>query len=570
VLAPGLRLWLLAFAGFFLTIGAWSIAAPYDGSPDEMSHVQRAAAVFNGQIAPRPANAKDGTGAYLTVPGALDQSTCWAHHPTRSATCARQPDGDRTPVRVANAAGRYNPLYYALVGLPLHLWPDMTGVLLARLISGALCAALLAAAFVSAARRTRYRMMTGGLLLATTPMAMEMASAVNPNGIEIAAGCALFAAAIPLLAVDQRAPEAAEPRRAKAGTAEPWAAEPWTAEPWTAEPWTVGLLAISAMVLVTVRSIGPAWLAIAAVALLPGAALRAAPRRAALGRLWRGGRNAGACGGVIWPRPWRLRAHVRWAFAGMVVASAASVGWIVTMKATRLGALPGHPMLGHGQALLLEVEQWRNYVDELVGVFAQLDTTMWAPAYLVWETAAGGLLGLALLYGARADRWRLAVLTAGPVALTATLEVRNANRYGLVTQGRYLLPILGGALLLAAWTLESRGLPAEQRRRLTRLVVAVTAPIQLLALATTMVRYQSGIPALARPRELNPFAGSWHPVLGPVAPLAAAVVGIALVSWLTWQTAAVAPGSPARHSSRTRKSAGNLARPAAACAPSGV
>jgi hypothetical protein len=37
-----LRLWFLAFVGFGLTIGAWALAAPYDGSGDESWHTLRA------------------------------------------------------------------------------------------------------------------------------------------------------------------------------------------------------------------------------------------------------------------------------------------------------------------------------------------------------------------------------------------------------------------------------------------------------------------------------------------------------------------------------------------------
>ena len=44
------RLWLLAFAGFFLMAGAWAVAAPYDGSPDEVQHIFRAVGVVSGEV----------------------------------------------------------------------------------------------------------------------------------------------------------------------------------------------------------------------------------------------------------------------------------------------------------------------------------------------------------------------------------------------------------------------------------------------------------------------------------------------------------------------------------------
>src|SRR5436190_21025572 len=65
------RLWIVAFVGFFLTIGAWALAAPYDASADEHDHVYRAAAIWGGDVAPQPAAAVRGSGAFVTVPGGL-------------------------------------------------------------------------------------------------------------------------------------------------------------------------------------------------------------------------------------------------------------------------------------------------------------------------------------------------------------------------------------------------------------------------------------------------------------------------------------------------------------------
>ncbi len=42
--------WLFAFLGFFLVLGAWSVAAPYSGTPDEQDHILRAYGVATGQV----------------------------------------------------------------------------------------------------------------------------------------------------------------------------------------------------------------------------------------------------------------------------------------------------------------------------------------------------------------------------------------------------------------------------------------------------------------------------------------------------------------------------------------
>src|SRR5690242_13724915 len=115
-------------------IAGWAIAAPYNGTPDEIDHIIRAVGVVQGQVAPTPARAVRGSGAYQTVPrGLVRDNTCWIFKPGVSAACAPGPGSDRTPVVAGSGAGRYFPAYYALVGLPLRLWPGLPGLYLARL-----------------------------------------------------------------------------------------------------------------------------------------------------------------------------------------------------------------------------------------------------------------------------------------------------------------------------------------------------------------------------------------------------------------------------------------------------
>ncbi len=61
--------------------------------------------------------------------------------------------------------------------------------------------------------------------------------------------------------------------------------------------------------------------------------------------------------------------------------------------------------------------------------------------------------------------------------------------------------------------------------------MVVLLPIHLLALGFTMIRWQHG---QVRGAGLNPLAGPWHPVLGSITPLVAAVAGLAVIGWLAW------------------------------------
>ncbi|HEX7598112.1 MAG TPA: DUF2142 domain-containing protein, partial [Polyangia bacterium] len=220
-------LWLLAFAGFFLLGGAWALATPYDGTPDEADHVYRAVGVaYGGWMADE--------GRWQTVPQSLHSPRCFAGKPTRAANCNRETGGDASLKRTSTAAGRYNPVYYAIVGWPLRLWPNWNGILRARLLSAALVALLLGFALHGAVRWSDAPLLGAGLLAATTPMTMHMAGAINPNAIEIAAGTALFAALIPPL-LDE------------------------TAKAHRAQLYLAGA---SALVLAIVRAFGPLWLLI--------------------------------------------------------------------------------------------------------------------------------------------------------------------------------------------------------------------------------------------------------------------------------------------------------------------
>ena len=110
-----------AFLGFLLLGVGWSLAMPYDGPADEMQHVTRAYSLVSGEVVV-------GGDALVTVPGSLapagltGEQPCMRWHLETTAACATSPDAhtadSSTLVRTPSGAANYNPLYYALVGLP--------------------------------------------------------------------------------------------------------------------------------------------------------------------------------------------------------------------------------------------------------------------------------------------------------------------------------------------------------------------------------------------------------------------------------------------------------------------
>jgi hypothetical protein len=477
--------WLTAFLGFFLLGAGWALATPYDGAPDELQHIMRASGVAYGEFAPELTVNGKFTGSNQSTAAGLLRENCWAFHPSRSAACSVEPGGDDTIQQASTRAGRYNPVYYAFVGLPIRFAPDWTGIGIARLISAAMVAAMLASAAYALTYWTRHRFMLTGLLVATTPITMHLSGSINPNALEIAAGTALFAALIPLCL--DHTPGRLLPR-----------------------PPLV-LAAVSGGWLVTVRAGGPLWaLTIIGVLMLP-------TTRDLLMTMVRS-------------------VAARVATIVLVVTTLASVLWTVVMKAGEAGEGAGMEGVTFRGAVTYEVMQrWDSYLKEMVGVTSWLDAQPPEPAYVLWFMVFGMLVFTAFATMSWADRWRLFALAFVTLMFPTLSDAWGVQTYGLVSQGRYMLPIAVGMPLLAAFFLSRDNVLGRVREiKMTRFVIVVLMPLQLVFLWFTMIRWQQGSKVTAYRVRLNAFVGAWEPPLGTVLPIALAVLGAGLIGGYVW------------------------------------
>jgi hypothetical protein len=431
------------------------------------------------------------------VPASLNRYRCWQFHPEQPATCQGEPGGDRTPIVVPSAAGRYNPLYYAVVGWPMAALPDWAGILFARLLSAALCAAMLASAFRNALVWSRGRIATIGVVVATTPMVAQMGGAINPNGLEIASGVALFGAGVPLIDALRR--------HVRADATE--GPSPF--------PSVAGLLhqvGIAAFTLAVLRAAGPLWLVVSLLALL-------APFSWRLLRLL-----------------WSWRAVRRWTLA-VGLAVVASVAWTEALGTAQFGDYTGGQRYTGPEAVWWLINTWPAYLNQAIGVMSWLDTSLPSPIYTLWQIAAGALVVTALVVTDRAGRWRLAATAAAAFLVPSAAMLAMINTSGAFAQGRYFLPVLVGLPITAAYLIADA--PAAARaaaaRRAARTAAVVLLPINVLALAYTMVRWQRGLVPIPSPSQLNPFGGVWHPPLGSVVPLLAAVLGTVILGVVLWR-----------------------------------
>lgn len=469
----------MAFVGFCLLHAGWAFAMPLNGPPDELQHVIRAAGVVRGEILAD----SDNLGGVQDVPASLDRGWCFPTKVTVPASCEREPGGDQTVVPVHTTAALYNPVYYAVTSWPLAFWPSWRGIMLSRLINGAIMAALLACAVVAACRWFRNRALLAGVVVAVTPMVTHLGGAINPNGVEIAAGLALFTALLAL--VHERTDRV--------------------------DRSMVALAGLSASVLVTPRFTGVMWLlVILGVILVPSS-------KARLREL--------------------IKASTvrRWALV-VAVCAVASFAWNLLAGAVSPGTWD-HGFSRSDVVRFALLDMWPNVANQMVGVTGWAEVLMPRLVYVVWFMAAGSLLLGALILGNRVDRWRLLALFFGTFAPLLALEVITANQVGWFNQGRYFLPAAVGLPLLAAYILARRGLTDTDLRSITRLLAVLLLPIQLICVVYSMDRWSSGL------LSLNPFNGSWHPPYGVVLPLVLTILGIGGLLALYWRASRV-PATP--------------------------
>ena len=458
------RVWLVTFAVLFAATAAWAFASPLGSGPDEPAHLDRAASLVRGQLLgtplPHPTKAQRGT-LTVRVPEVFaslaNDLGCYQFKPLVPAGCQKPLVNSKTDVLTQTYVGRYPPLYYVLVGLPTLLLVSAKGIYAARLVSGALSAAMLALAAVSLARCKGAPLLGAGLALATTPMVLYLAAVLNPNGLEISSAVSAWVAGLALASAPDS--EMAAP--------------------------SVSTLGFSVAVLVLARPLAPLWAAaiVVAVALVG----MASPWRELLGRratqVW-----LGTCGAAL----------------------AAAAAW--DLYADPFLTEPGSPIPPHTSetgVVVLAIERLDLLVSSSIGFFGWLDTPSPEAVIVTWLA----VLGLLFLAGASLARARGVVALVGlltawvvvPVA-AAVLEARSE---GILGQGRDYLALAVGIPLVAGAVAGERFADRARALRLVSIVVGLLAAGQLADFYAALRRYAVG---LAGPLDaFSKAPGGWQP-----------------------------------------------------------
>ncbi len=404
VLAAGLFL-----TGLMLVQASWILATPPFRGIDEFDHAFRAASVAQGQLRPFHETVRDGRGDYVRVPREIVEDAgpvCSDYAYTGPDNCSAVEDLGQD-VKVASAAARYHPAYYAVVGRVASSWQGADFVYAARWTTAILCLGIWGLAVTTATRHRRHLLWP--MALVCTPVLVYSQSILAPNGIEMAAAVLVW---VTFLTMDTPASIGSERRR-------------------------LLLVAAAAAVLVTVRTLGPLWLLliVATLLCLPGRSARLAMLR-------------------------RHRTYTAGAVVTVGLATLASALWVLSARTNTLTEESVYDFDDPWLNALADVPLW------LFQSIAAFPTRGEGAPVLVYAAVLAVMTVAFLLASGITDRqWRRALLAMTAVWLLPPLVVTGLTyeASGALWQGRYSLPYsVGLPLVLLAWS-SGRSRPTSPR-----------------------------------------------------------------------------------------------------------
>ncbi len=395
--------WILLGVGF-LQLAWMFVIPPFEGS-DEFDHAYRAAAAARGQIFVEPTAATRGTGALVVVPDDLVRAAhpaCTKVSYTTDRECVGRPQGD--DVLIPTGAGRYHPLFYAVVGTVALPFSGSSALLAMRAATALLALGFLALALVSIARWARGPWPFTAAICACTPVVIYSASVAAPNGVEMMAALALWSALIGL------------------------------ATPGEHPVRLLTLVAsLSGATLATLRPLGPLWCLLVAGTVI----LAIGPTRArAVALLSRRGVLIGA-------------------FVVLVAAIQSTV-WIIAMDALKLG-VAGGPQRTLGFRAVRAAQEIPAWIFQSIAAFPLRDNPTHPVVYACYLILFVAFLVLGVPRAGRRVRVAIAVVALVSLAFPLLTTIASYNTFSTAWQGRYGLPYAMGMVLLAGWALDRTG-----------------------------------------------------------------------------------------------------------------
>lgn len=469
----------------FIAFGTlWALANPLMASADEPAHVIKAVAVVHGA---RDVSGEAGTTGIGTVelPGVWAQlrgyEECMRFNPAQNASCQPSLAGDLSePARVSTSAYTYNPMYYAVVGLP-SLLPGAGEhtVYLMRIVSVAFAGVVFAMAARTVTELRERRWLGLGLLLAFVPTTLGLVSNVQPQSVEITGSVLLWVALLALL----REPDAALTRR------------------------RLARVVVAAALIANTRATGPFF-----VTLIVGICLLAVP--------WQN---------VV--RMFRERA-VWWGLGGGVLATAIGAGWILAGGVAENPPFYGQWGVGIGfrEAAMLTVDRTSYYLRMAFAALGWIDVPFPEWIFLAGAATLGLVAILALCLGNRRDRLVLAGTAFLIWFVPVVVQGIQARTTGIFWQGRYMAPVIVGFFILACSVIASRGrdLPERLQRNLVLAAAGSLAVINVVAFLANLHRYVNG----SNGPRLSLAENAWLPPVPLLVLIAGFIGSYAAFTWV--------------------------------------
>ncbi|HEX2564158.1 MAG TPA: DUF2142 domain-containing protein, partial [Acidimicrobiales bacterium] len=375
------RRWLVTFGLLVAVASAWSLVTPPGGGPDEPAHAIKAAAVAGGELTGDPYPPVGGGARVVEAPASLDalDPTCFAFRPGISAGCRPSYEGPDDVEEMVTNAGVSPPVYYALVGGPLRLFPSLDGLYLARLVSGVIAAALVATA-VQLAAAARSRFLVVAVAVTWTPMAASLTGVINPSALELSAAVLVWVSGLLLV-------------------------RPNPLPGWL-ERRLIWHFALASALFAVSRQLSPLLLAC-----MVGVLAIAAP----------------------WPRLRDLVIDRRtWVPAGAVVVATAFAAWWLAAYPVGEDATVPPTAVGGRDALLTPFGYLGTLYDQMIGVFGWLDATPPVGVVLAWTVAVGVVVVLGAALGARRVVVALVAITAVSVVVPSLIQASQMEEHGIL------------------------------------------------------------------------------------------------------------------------------------------
>jgi hypothetical protein len=484
------RRWIVTFLLLLVFAGAWIAVTPPAGGPDEPAHAVKAAAVVSGQLTGRLPEPPDGGARMVEVPDRLGMLSvlpaCYAFRGEVPAGCAPSFTGSSRVDPVYTAAGLSPPFYYALVGLPIRLVPTLDGLYAARLISAAIACALVASA-IQLAVGARSGFLVAAIALSWTPTALSLTALVNPSSLEISAAILVWTAGLLLV-------------------------RPAGLPAWL-DRWLPWVFAVAACLFVLSRQLSPVLLACIVVCLCV-----AAPR----GRLRQMARD-----------------RRMWLSAGVTMAvTAAAAAWIVLLP-------PGPPAdyrsTAYDSRKLLAIPLGRlgTLYDQMIGYFGWLDVRPPVGVSLAWTAVAGVLIVGGVSIGGRRLAAAIACCLAITIVVPTLIEASQINQYGPLFQGRYILPLAMGTVLVGG-----RAIDGFDPVVISRIMPLVRTSLVLLVFGHLVSIWFAARRFAVGTNGRVFFIGHerWDPGVPLAVPVAIGAAAVIALAWFLWRQVAAASG----------------------------